>query len=261
MLNKAFLSLLILIFPIASLSQEWMTIRPGLGMLNGKLVDQRLEIEFVLIRYDSKRLNSLHVIDTYNSIAGKAYSEYSIDEIRRITGATVVVNAGSTKSYNTPNPAGLLKIDGTVVSRIDRGVEHGGLLCISRAGDLSIYEVLQTSDPMQISGSNCVDAVQRGPLLTSRAPYVSETWNQRFRRTVAALDGDGNLYIMVTKDAATLTSVSDYFFGSQSNLRVKTLLNLDGDESSGLVVKGTGGTPSTVVGNVHGLVASALAIY
>jgi uncharacterized protein YigE (DUF2233 family) len=105
----------------------------------------------------------------------------------------------------------------------------------------------------------CLYGVQRGPVLLPDTQYPSSFGKERYQRTVAAVDADGKLYVMVTKDVSTLEGVARFFYTLRPDLKIKSVLNLDGGESSGLLLA-VSGQPPVVVGNVNGLVASALEI-
>ena len=66
---------------------------------------------------------------------------------------------------------------------------------------------------------------------------------------------------MVTQEATSLEAISRYFFGVEGNLKTTNLLNMDGAESSGLVLRSGTANLSLNVGNIHGLVTLAIAIY
>ena len=238
--------------------QSWTTVRPGLDLLRGSFIDQN-KVDFLLLRYDPGKNNRIRIIDTYHEMGSQPYSEFSVDAIQHKTGAMVVVNAGSTKNLNSPNPAGLLKIKGTVVSALNPETPHGGTLCIGKSGDISIAPLSQKGMSTTSDGTSCRDAVQRGPFLSAQVSSVPDTWRQHFQRTIVATDKDGRLLIMVTQEPASLEAISRYFFGADAKLGTTNLLNMDGAESSGLILRSD--ATNLEAGNIHGLVASAIAIY
>jgi uncharacterized protein YigE (DUF2233 family) len=230
----------------------WSTIRPGLELLDGSLTDQGQKVTFVLIRCDPRK-NQVRVVDTFHELRkANSFAAFSIREVRNKTGASVVANAGSTASYSVPAPVGLLQIRGKIVSRPNFRAEHGGVLCVN--GDhISILPLSSTKLP------KCSDAVQRGPFLSRDSVSVSDPSTKRYRRTVAALDTNGRLLILVTRESASLSAIVSYLYVSNLNLNIQFALNLDGDVSSGLVLARD--EKLTTLGNVDGLVASAIAIY
>jgi hypothetical protein len=76
---------------------------------------------------------------------------------------------------------------------------------------------------------------------------------------VVAIDGDGRLLILVTRENATLLGMSAFLFAASSKLDVRSALNLDGDVVSGLIV--AAGSTLTTVGSSDSLVASAIGIF
>lgn len=233
-----------------SAQDTWVTIRTGLDLLEGTFVDHGQTITFVLVRSDPKR-NRLRVIDAYHELGkGSTFAAYSLREIKRKTGATIAVNAGSTASYSLPVPVGLLQIGGRIVSRANLRAEKGGVLCINR-DHVSIVPVSATA------AQSCVDAVQRGPYLSKESLSAVDA-EQRYRRTLAGVDGDGRLLILVTRESTTLAGVASFLYTSKLNLNVQTALNLDGDRSSGLLV--ADGKSGIEIGSIDGLIASAIVI-
>lgn len=165
--------------------------------------------------------------------------------------ALVVVNAGSTASYSLPIPIGFLKTCGIVMSPVNRLAESGGIFCI--AGDhLAIRAVLRLEPP------RCSDAVQRGPLLSDS--LSGKGVSGRSRRSTVALDDRGRLVLLVT-EPTTLSAVAAFLYKTELDLRVQSALNLDGSTSSGLIMTtGPSDTEPIVIGNVDGLVASAIVV-
>jgi hypothetical protein len=76
---------------------------------------------------------------------------------------------------------------------------------------------------------------------------------------VVAVDAVGRLLILVTRETTELSAIVSYLFVSSRDLNIQAALNLDGDVSSGLVFASHGKLQT--LGNVDGLVASAIAIY
>jgi len=237
-------------------SQTWSTIQPGIERIDGKLSERGGEsVAFVLLRCDPRR-NSVRVIDTYHELkTANAYSAFSLREIGSKTGAAIVVNAGSTTSYTFPAPAGLLMAGSKVIHAPSYSSREGvgeGIFCIAHE-HLSIVAAPPTGLP------KCADAVQRGPLLKRDSLSDTKTSGERHRRTVVALDNVGRLLIIVTKEGATLSSISNLLYTSNINLGTVAALNMDGDSSSGLLIVAKG--KPEAIGSVDGLVASAIAIY
>ena len=242
---------LLLVATSAVCQTTWSNLQPGLELLNRSFPDHGETVPFVLLRCNPKKYR-VRIIDTLHEL-GKAnsFAAFSLNEIQNKMRALIIVNGGSTSSYSIPAPAGLLQVGGKTVSPPNYLTERAGVLCITR-GIVSIL-------PLSRSQPRCFDAVQRGPYMSREFLSVPDAPSRRYRRTIAAIDGDGQLLILVTNEKATLSSVAAFLYASNSKLDVRSALNLDGDTSSGLIVA-TGGDLRTV-GNIDRLIASAIAIF
>jgi uncharacterized protein YigE (DUF2233 family) len=198
------------------------------------------------------KINHIRVVSTLREIgASNAYAAFSISDVARATHALLVVNAGSTGSFSLPVPVGLLITDGKTINQMNRSTKDGGVFCVS--GDqLAIAPVLK------MDARKCAQAVQRGPLLSS-ASSTGGT-NERHRRTAVALDDKGRLVIVVTHDKTTLSALATFLYTSELVMKVQSALNLDGDASSGLLLDDPSNGKRISIGNVDGLVASAIAV-
>jgi uncharacterized protein YigE (DUF2233 family) len=222
--------------------------------LAGQFDDQGQQIHFVLLRADPSR-TSIRIVDTFELLhKANAYSPFSIAEVKTATKARAVVNAGSTNSFSIPDPVGLLETNGRVISRENRSVKYGGVLCIGRTS-VSIFPV-----PMPKT-ANCIHAVQRGPVLGPDLQYPASYSQEKYTRSAVAVDTNGRLIVLVTNDPVSLHSMARFLYKSTLNLSLRSILNLDGGPSSGLILSSEHtGIPPTI-GNVDALVASAIAIY
>jgi uncharacterized protein YigE (DUF2233 family) len=230
---------------------QWKTLRPGLETLTSSFMDHEKTVTFMAVRCDPKSYR-IRIINTLRAIAStNAFAAYSIKEISKATRALVVVNAGSTGSYSLPAPVGLLITDGMVVNPATP-VKDGGILCVN--GDhVAITPI------MPKASLKCSDAVQRGPLLPNGPPVQDA--KGRYRRTVSAIDDKGRLLVLVTNENTTLAAVTALLYNPRLNLATQAALNLDGDTSSGmLLTTDTTRTKSIAIGNIDGLIASAIAI-
>ena len=234
-------------------SQTWSSIRPGLQWFEGTFFDQSTPVSFVLFRVNPK-LNVVRVIDTKQELSAEnSFSEFSLREIRQKTKATIVVNAGSTKTFSFPDPLGLLKVKGKLVSRTNAQTPHGGVLCLSGRA----VSILPASSNPE---SKCTEAVQRGPLLPPTFRAFTSDWNVRSQRTMFAVDSEGQLLILTTRTSSSLAGAASFLYNQRPDLHIQTILNMDGSGSSGLLF-GMSTADTLTVGNVSSLVASALAIY
>jgi uncharacterized protein YigE (DUF2233 family) len=244
------------VWPIARAQESWTRIQPGLDLLRGRFEDRGQMISFALVKCDPRK-NQVRIIDVFHELGkSNSFSAYSLRAVWHKTGADLVTNAGSTASYSLPAPAGLLQIRGRIVSPLNRQTQNAGILCINR-GKVAIVPVAQTGGVPK-----CTDAVQRGPYLTRESVSALDA-SQRFRRTAAAVDSDGNLLILVTDEGISLAALASFLYTSKLNLRVSAALNLDGAASSGLIatiMKSTRGESKIVVGSTDGLIASSIAI-
>ena len=237
---------------VARSQDTWSTIRPGLETFDGSFADHNTKVTFLLLRCDPKK-NQVRIIDTFHEVGrGNSFAAFSVREIQKKTNASLVANAGSTASYSLPAPVGLLEVGGRVISKPNYRAEHAGIICIT-AQHISILPLLVGVFP------SCTDAVQRGPFFSRETKSFAESAEQKYRRTVVAVDGQGRLLILVTRERASLSALASFLYTSPLGLNVQSALNLDGDVSSGLVL--AKGSQLVTVGNVDGLNASSIAIY
>lgn len=252
-MNKILISVVACLSVLSSsfAQNDWTTIRAGLETREASFVDNGQTVTLILVRVDPRR-NSVRVIDMYHELgkAGGTLAAYSLKEAKRRTGAVIAVNAGSTASYSLPVPVGLLQVGGRIVNRINLRALMGGILCINR----DRVSITPVSANVAV---NCIDAVQRGPYISSDA-FKPEGHDQRYRRTVASVDNSGRLLILVTRQGSTLSGLASFLFSPQTGLSIQKALNLDGDRSSGLLV--TRSDSEVEVGSTDALIASAIVI-
>lgn len=248
-----FCCILVLIFGLTARAQmPWSTTASGCEVLDGSFQDADRHVSFVLVRCDPTH-SEIRLIDTSSELGREnGYAAFSLREVMTKTRSAVVVNAGSTRSFSAPIPAGLLEVGGAIVSPPKFYVKNAAVLCINR-DRVSIVKLLSKIP------KDCPEAVQRGPFLSWELVSANDD-SGHHRRTVAAVDKQGRLLILVTKEGATLSSVVSFLYGSKPDLGVLSALNLDGDASSGLIFAGSEGIKEPTVGSVDGLVASAIAI-
>ena len=231
---------------------QWSSTASGCEVLDASFRDADRRVSFVLVRCDPKRVD-VRLVDTSSELGrGNPYAAFSLREVMNKVQASIVVNAGSTASYSVPIPAGLLEVRGKIVQRPKLYVKNAAVLCINR--DRVGIVTFSSKAP-----NDCQDAVQRGPFLSKELSPAGDD-SGHYRRTVAAVDGQGRLLILVTREGATLSSVVSFLYGSDQGLGVLSAMNLDGDASSGLIFARSEGLKESIVGSVDGLVASAIAI-
>jgi len=236
----------------------WVTAKSGCEVREGTLIDADnnwrgndippvAQVYYVMVRCDPTSVR-ISILDTAG-VLGKenAYAAYSVREVAKNTGASVVVNAGSTASYSTPIPVGLLIVRGLVISKTNLKATHGAILCVGKKG-VTIGPLSQ----QRPTPKGCSYAVQGGPLLSRD---FKEADSNRTRRTIAAIDKKGRLIILVTKSNTFLSSLRSLLYDSSSDLEIQSALNLDGGMSSGIMFAQRG-----VVGSVDNLVASVIVI-
>jgi len=240
--------------------QTWSTIRPGLEvMADGVLTEKGRSIKFVLLRCDPK-LRQVRIVDTYHEVGSKlSYPAFSLAEVTSLTGAVVTLSAGDSSSYVLPDPVGLLQSARKVLAKPNYRAENAGFLCLSPGA--------ATLAPLnQWKAASCVDAVQRGPFFTSSFRSTTDSHTDQSERGIVALDAKGRLVIMITEGPVTISTAATYLFSSKAGLEIRSALNLVGSRTCGLLVTNSPGKSkqsesALAVGNVDGLVASAIAIY
>lgn len=248
------LRILVIFLSVATATSQtrtaWTSVRPGVEFLDANFTDHGQTVSFVALRIDPRR-NQVRIVDLFHEIgATNKFAAFSLRDVRKKTQAPIVVNAGSTASFSVPAPVGLLKTRGKVINPANYRAQNGGILCVM--GDRILIVPVSSKIP------NCGDAVQRGPLLSADTSGLDKS---RFRRTVAAVDAKGNLLVLVTRDQATMGGIADFLYQSTPAMNIQTALNLDGDVSSGLIAPSDGTRKALEIGNVDGLIASAIAIY
>lgn len=232
-------------------SGEWRPIRPGVDLSQGSFKDRDQTVKFVALRIDPRQ-NQVRVVDTFQEIGrSRTSAAFSLREVQSKTKALIVVNAGSTASFALPAPVGLLKTRGKVVSAPNylAKVDQPGIFCVigNRVAIMPLLPQLP----------NCIDAVQRYPVLSADSSQVETS---RSQRTVVAVDGGGRLLIFVTLDKTTLSGVAAFLYRSTPTMNIQSALNLDGGPSSGLILAGDPTGNGQTFGNIDGLVASAITI-
>jgi uncharacterized protein YigE (DUF2233 family) len=256
--------LMLFMCAISSRCQKWTNVAPGLELMrNGILDDQGHITKFTLVRCDLTK-HAVKIVDTSGEISKeRAFPEFSLNEVMNKTGAAIVSNAGSTTSFTLPQPAGLLQVNGRVLSLLaTKSSQFNGVLCISRVqgATKTRISILQFSE---WNRAQCTDAVQRGPILTADPHSIEDLGTVRSERTVAAVDSDHRLLLLVTNGKASLSAIASFLYSRSANLGIQFALNLDGSSSSGLLLRDISkGRPSeTLAGNIDVLVASAILIY
>lgn len=254
-MRRTTLTFVLLLFPVVADSQSqsaWSKTPSGCEWQTNTLQDSGSGVGYILFRCDPK-ISEVKIVDTASTL-GKTnpYAAFSLRELLNETHASIVVNAGSTTSFSVPSPAGLLRVGGKTINPPRLHVKNAGVLCIRR----DRLDIVRFSATLP---KGCLDAVQRGPFLSQDLTQENDS-SARFRRTVVAVDGGGRLVILVTKDGTRLSAISALLFEGKLNLDIRAALNMDGAASSGLIVADDQGVKDSVIGNVDGLVASAIAI-
>lgn len=113
----------------------------------------------------------------------------------------------------------------------------GGMFAVDTAGNVTLRSLAE--QPYQ-PGEPLAEALQSWPLLVNGGAAAYTTGDgERARRSVVALDNDGNvLLIAVNAPAFTLSGLAAWLAGS--DLAIATALNLDGGSSTGLYVASGG---------------------
>jgi exopolysaccharide biosynthesis protein len=219
-------------------------------MLQGQFQDHAKSVRFVLLRCEPTK-HTVRVVDTFHEIGkGNALAAFSLREVMTKTDSLVAVNAGSTASYSLPIPVGLLVTRARVIAPINPQPRDSGFLCV--AGNRLVITGLSG-----LRLENCSYAVQRGPVIDRASAHLGIDWHLR---TVIAIDTQQRLLILVTRDPATLNGIAAFLYAPSSDLNVQSALNMDGDASSGLLIAPQLKAVPSEVGNVDGLVASAIAV-
>ncbi|MBN1427727.1 MAG: phosphodiester glycosidase family protein [Anaerolineae bacterium] len=218
--------------PTPTLPSTWQDVLPGLA-LRGMTFDVRDDsppAQATLVRIDPHRY-------TFR-IAYAPDTPATVAEWQAQTGGLVVINAGFfQEGFQT---AGLLAADGAVFGvsfdQIDaQYYEFGGMFSVT--GGMPRLRMLGTA-PYQ-PGEPLDQAVQGLPMLldTGGVPVAFDLPDRTARRTVVAVDDTGSvILISVPGSLVSLYDLRDWLAG-ESELQLDTALNLDGGQSTGLVLE------------------------
>lgn len=167
---------------------------------------------------------------------------HSIEEWQAITGASIIVNGGFFGSSN--NPVGRIVMDGQVFGApLDYGDESigvPGLFAITN-GKAELYALGRAS--YNPRGLRFDQAVESYPmlLLPGGQPTIIRETGYRARRTIIALDEQGQIVILLSDlPLFSLFDLSNWLASSGAGF--DSVLNLDGGRSSGIAVSLPGET-------------------
>ncbi len=163
---------------------------------------------------------------------------YSIDEWREKSGAPIVVNGSFFSGAN--HPVGRIVIDGQLYgSPLDYGYDSIGMPGVFTVLDdvPEIYALGRMASSYSPQGFRFDQAMECYPMLLlpgSQPAYPTET-GKTARRTVIAIDNDGNVVVLlIDSPIFTLHQLSEWL--AKSGLNLDIALNLDGGRSSGLSI-------------------------
>src|SRR5574341_761272 len=161
---------------------------------------------------------------------------HSIEEWQTITRAPVILNGGFFGGDNAP--FGRIIIDGVLYgSPLDYGADSVGVSGIFTVLDNEVEIYALGRSFYNPRGLRFDQAVECYPILVlpgGQPTFLTET-SREARRTVIALDEDGNVIVLlVDLPIFSLYELANWLVNS--DLRIDTALNLDGGRSSGLAV-------------------------
>jgi uncharacterized protein YigE (DUF2233 family) len=182
--------------------------------------------------------------------------DFSLTELAQQLHPLAILNGGATESFSRPIPAGLLIANRQLVSRLNptSRVMSGVFWVRGKTCGISGRKVVMTAG---LDG-----AIQSGPIVMiggKLAVYGNERRTPRYARSLVGLDRAGRVLLIATS-RASLYSVGSRLTKSEAGGGVNCVsaLNLDGGDSSGLIVRGR-----NVVnhwGTVTSIVASAISL-
>lgn len=158
-----------------------------------------------------------------------------LDEWGERLSADLIINGGY--FHEDFSPTGFLAIDGEIIGSKKYAPDKSGLLVIEN-GFPSIVDTSSKDFP-QIT--NATSILQSFPLLIKSGgkPGIEEDSNKLARRTVVAQSADGKFYIiLVDQTPLSLFKLMELLLASDLSLDVA--LNLDGGQSSALMVDSKG---------------------
>ena len=231
--------------PSPEVPSDWQALRPGLEI-------RRLDVDekpLLAVRIDLAQISLQVHYDPQNPKAVAGWEAVLPD-------ALVVVNAGFFEPDNTTS--GLLIVDGVAIGEsfdpATRYLEHSGMLTVR--GERAEIHMLSSCPP-----SKCTQAeqgVQGLPVLILNSLPVDFALPEReARRTVAGIDRDGNLLLIVAYEGG-MTLVELRAVLLVTDMELVSALNLDGGPSTGISVDGEG---NTIMVDSVSEVPSVIALY
>ena len=231
--------------PSPEVPSDWQALRPGLEI-------RRLDVDekpLLAVRIDLAQISLQVHYDPQNPKAVAGWEAVLPD-------ALVVVNAGFFEPDNTTS--GLLIVDGVAIGEsfdpATRYLEHSGMLTVR--GERAEIHMLSSCPP-----SKCMQAeqgVQGLPVLILNSLPVDFALPEReARRTVAGIDRDGNLLLIVAYEGG-MTLVELRAVLLVTDMELVSALNLDGGPSTGISVDGEG---NTIMVDSVSEVPSVIALY
>ncbi|HTI15496.1 MAG TPA: phosphodiester glycosidase family protein [Dictyobacter sp.] len=174
---------------------------------------------------------NLHQVHLY--VGYQPNNPLTLSDWMKQTGATAIINGGY---FDTNNQAtGLIVSNGQASGT--SYTDQGGMLSVNTQGAVAITSLIQ--HPFDGDTNQLEQATQCAPMLmvNGKETQFDDNAAQR-RRTVVAMDKDGNLLFIVSpSDAFTVTDMAD-LLASHTELNIQTALNLDGGSSTGIYLNG-----------------------
>ncbi|MFT3856812.1 MAG: phosphodiester glycosidase family protein [Aquabacterium sp.] len=208
--------------------------------------DKRDTIAVDALTFDLKKVNLRIVSIPFESQARRGQEDLSLREFAEIIStlpayrntAWIAVNGGFS-SYAPSVPAGLLVSRDKVYSRT--AAELTGVLC--QLASNASWKIMRSAD---YRAGQCREALQAGPLVVEpggRAGIGPKEATTRLAnlRTVVCLTPDARMKIILTQQPTHLYPLAQWLARSerQGGAGCDAALNLSGDTSSGIAIKGT----------------------
>ncbi len=209
--------------PVVVPDTGWENIRPGLErrIINWAATEESASERFYLLRIDPTSYRF--------DVAYRPGAPQSMTDWQKETGALIVVNGGFFTEAN--EATGLIIVDGQASGTSYE--DFGGMLAIDSSGPDLRWLPMQPYNPAEPLSAG----LQSFPMLVKPngiRGYPDED-GQPARRTVIAKDGSGRImFVLAASGTLTLHQMSQFLV--ETDLDVRTALNLDGGASSGLLL-------------------------
>ena len=243
---------------------EWQEVAPGMQVAETTFQHRTSvrSVAVLAVKFDPRRFG-VEVLDlaARSTASGKADQHplaiASLREVAADSRWVAGINGAYVTSYAFPRPAGMLRVRGVAVTRMNGNKPFSGVVCLSRDGRAEILQT--TTDP----GSRCSSALESGPVLVEgqgkNGIRSSEPAKRVYERSVVCVDTSGWL-VLVRAGPTALYDLAEFLRrkGAEGGVECTTAINLSGDADSGMFWRV--GSALKYAGSTDAALATAIAI-